>query len=231
MYKASIGGRISPISSYDENTLNKYIQQNATKKGNVYASGNDLLNAEKYLANYGYNFIDTNDVSQTSLNKNDVVVGGAGVMKGISNALNVGVKWLWGMDSKATENEIKEYAEILTRYPTDTTGFKDGGTIDFTGYAAVHGTPSEPETVLNNEQGKGLHKFLTDIPSLTKNIMSQVYNNLSSLSIPSLQKLQPSVGDVSNKYEINFNIDKINGTEKEAQSFANKTMNYIRKQG
>lgn len=231
MYSDSVNGKISPVSNYDDDTLSKYVQQNSTKKGTIYASGNDLLNAEKYLSNFGYNFVDTNNISQTTLSKNDVVVGGAGVMKGISNALNVGSSWLWGMDSKATEDEIKKFAEKLTNYPIDTKGFSDGGDNFQTGLSMLHGTSSKPETVLNYDQGQGLHKFLTDIPSLTKNIMSQVYNSLPSINTSSLQKLQTSVGDVSNKYEINFNVDKMNGNEEDVKSFGSKIMNYVRKRG
>ena len=43
---------------------------------------------------------------------------------------------------------------------SSTGGFSDGGKIDFTGMANVHGTPSEPEYVFNYPQFRDLAKYI-----------------------------------------------------------------------
>lgn len=232
MYADSTNGKYSTVPEYNENTLNEYIKQKSNDKGTVYASGTDLENAKKYLSNFGYSFIDTTDVSKMNLTSNDVVVGGVGVMNGISEALEANATWLWGMNRTETEQDIISYAKKLTNYPINTKGFADGGIADFTGLTMVHGSKSRPETVLNYEQGENLHNFLTDIPSLSKNVMEQVYNRFAGIGKFNPLKLQMDTGDggvVNNS--VNFNVDKMQGTTEEAKSFANKAMNFIRKQG
>ena len=231
MYEDSMSGKISTVTEYNKDTLAEYLKQYGNKKGTVYGSGTDLKNAEKSLSNLGYRFIDTNDVSGIALTANDIVVGGAGVMKGISNALNAGAKWLWGSTSTDTQKAISNYANYLQNYPIDTVGYNEGGTDYQTGLTMLHGTQDRPETILNYEQGTNLHKFLTDIPSLARNITSQIYNSIPNAGLSGIRNSQSISNLGNNKYEINFNIDKINGTESEAKSFGNKVMNFIRKQG
>ncbi|APM41177.1 hypothetical protein BS101_03155 [Clostridium kluyveri] len=232
MYADSTNGKYSTVSEYNENTLNEYIKQKSNDKGTVYASGTDLENAKKYLSNFGYSFIDTTDVSKMNLTSNDVVVGGVGVMNGISEALEANATWLWGMNRTETEQDIINYAKKLTKYPINTTGFADGGTVDFTGFAMVHGGNGKPETMLNYDQGENLHSFLTDIPALSKNVMDQVYNRFAGIGNFNPLKLQMDTGGSTvNNNSIQFNVDKMQGTTEEARSFANKAMNFIRKQG
>lgn len=232
MYSDSTNGKYSTVANYNDDTLNEYIKQKSNEKGTVYASGTDLENAKKYLSSFGYSFIDTTDVSKMNLTSKDVVVGGVGVMKGISEALEANATWLWGMNRTETEQDIISYAKKLINYPINTTGFADGGTADFTGFTMVHGSKSRPETVLNYEQGENLHSFLTDIPALSKNVMDQVYNRFAGIGKFNPLKLQMDTGGSTvNNNSIQFNVDKMQGTTEEARSFANKAMNFIRKQG
>lgn len=237
----SVVGMDTMLNNYAQQVLQEYISKNMSnnKIGSVYASGADLENAKKYLSTYGYQFIDTNDVSSVTLTPKDVVIGGLGVMKGANKAFGSGANWLWGSDRMATSKAIEQFAGDLKRYPVDTEGFSEGGDVAFTGYAMVHGTPSEPETMLNYEQGTNLHKFLTNIPNLVKGVTSSVRlpdfseafansNIVKQLKNATQLQLQNSTGD---SYRFEFNVDKLQGTEEEASSFAKRIMSKVKKRG
>ena len=240
MYADSSTGKIPAIGRYTAENIQKYIQLYGIKStaGTVYGTGTDLGNAKKLLEKFGYKFVDTDDVSNVALTENDVVVGGSGVIKGSQKILPSNAKWLWGNDRASTLQAIENYAEKLNNIPIDTKGFSEGGTVDFTGLAMVHGTKNKPETVLNYEQGTNLHKFLTGIPSM-------IYNMQKDVKIPyvdysgNYDKVSRQIQEVANntlnqskegdKYE--FNIENLNGTKQEGESFAKGFLKYRQKKG
>jgi hypothetical protein len=230
------------LNNYAQQTLQKYIEQNlkANRVGNVYASGVDLSNARKYLEGFGYNFIDTSDVSNVTLTPKDIVVGGSGVMKGASRSLSSGANWLWGTDKTATETAVSDFAKELKKRPfNNLPGFSEGGDVNYTGLAMVHGTSSEPETMLNYKQGTNLHKFLTNIPQLVKSVSSSVRTAtvtdvlansdiIRKLKDSTQVHLQSSAGD---EYNFEFKVDKLQATEEEADSFAKRIISKVKKRG
>lgn len=246
MYADSSTGKIPAIGRYTEENIQKYIQLYGIKStaGTVYGTGTDLGNAKKLLEKFGYKFVDTNDVSNIALTENDIVVGGSGVIKGSQKILPSNAKWLWGNDRASTLQAIENYAEKLNNIPIDTKGFSEGGTVDFTGLAMVHGTKDKPETVLNYEQGTNLHKFLTEFPNKIYNMPREVkipypdYSNILGDQIKNiasdngdivnqLKNIANNVGDVN--YE--FSIENLNGTKQEGESFAKGFLKYRQKKG
>lgn len=248
MFKDSSNGTVPTISEYNNQTMSDYIKQFGviSQSGRIFGSGIDLENAKKLLGKFGYTFIDTNDISGINLNSNDIVVGGPGVMKGSQNILPSGATWLWGNDSKSTLAAIQNQLNEFNRFPVDIKGFADGGDVDFTGMAMVHGTRNKPETMLNYEQGQGLHSFLTQLPNkvdtyLKENVLNldnspmvQNYNNIMRTIKNVMDNNKPSNNNntLSSPNMYNINIDKVIGTDEDsAEELAKVALNYINKRG
>ncbi|WP_291567009.1 MULTISPECIES: phage tail tape measure protein [unclassified Clostridium] len=73
--------------------------------GKVYGHGVDLLNAMRYLAPLGYEFIDLDKV-----NLNDLQLGDNDIVVGNGSLKPKGGTHLWGKDRYETNNKIKDYA-------------------------------------------------------------------------------------------------------------------------
>lgn len=95
-------------------------------------------------------------------------------------------------------------------------GYSEGGLVDYTGPAIVHGTPARPEAFLNAEQTKQIREGLelgsdrgilsnlrSTISELNHAINSIVNNNVSTNEINiSNGAIQISVGKLNDKYDI-----------------------------
>ncbi|WP_275945807.1 transglycosylase SLT domain-containing protein [Clostridium botulinum] len=198
----------------DLNAMNKANYVPKSKYGKVYGTGYDLKSAKKYLTKLGYQFVDTNSVRDVELTANDIVVGGT--MDGKEQIYNSQARWLFGKDRYQTESEIANYANTMS----DIKGYYDkGGVADFTGKAMLHGNPNAVETIFNAEQGKKLYNFVNTLP-------------INNFGYGMNRNLQPAMATSNNNnIEINFHIDKMYGTENEAQGFATKIINTLRNRG
>ncbi|QDY27170.1 NlpC/P60 family protein [Clostridium botulinum] len=196
------------------NAMNKANYVPKSKYGKVYGTGYDLKAAKKYLTKLGYQFVDTNSVRDVQLTASDIVVGGQ--MDGKEQIYNSQARWLFGKDRYQTESEIANYANTMS----DIKGYyREGGVADFTGKAMLHGNPSAVETIFNAEQGKKLYNFVNALP-------------ISNFGYGMNRNLQPAMATSNNNnIEINFHIDKMYGTENEAQGFATKIINTLRNRG
>lgn len=199
----------------DLNAMNKSNYVPKSKYGKVYGTGYDLKAAKKYLTKLGYQFVDTKSVRDVELTANDIVVGGT--MDGKEQIYNSQARWLFGKDRYQTESEIANYANTMS----DIKGYySEGGPVDFTGKAYVHGSPTSTETIFNATDSKKLYNLVHN--SLPMNPFGYGMN----------RNLQPAMATSNNNnIEINFHIDKMYGTENEAQGFATKIMNTLRNRG
>lgn len=93
-------------------------------------------------------------------------------------------------------------------------GYSDGGKVDYTGIAMLHGSPNEPEWIFNNDQFKALAKLIVEyegnsarIPSIpvtgqrvavgiTIDRLINIEGNANKESIPEIQKAGENVLDV-----------------------------------
>ena len=110
-----------------------------------------------------------------------------------------------------TQNAIKSI-----RSGKHSKGYIEGGLVDYTGPAIVHGTPARPEAFLNAEQTKQIREGLelgsdrgilsnlrSTISELNHAINSIVNNNVSTNEINiSNGAIQISVGKLNDKYDI-----------------------------
>ncbi len=79
-------------------------------------------------------------------------------------------------------------------------GFAQGGEVDYTGLAMLHGTPSRPEYVLNNDQMRNLLSNLTR-PQVISNYNSSssgIVNNYSfgNIELPNVSNAQQFVNEL-----------------------------------
>lgn len=118
---------------------------------------------------------------------------------------------------------------------TDGSGsYAEGGVVDYTGLAKVHGEKQKSEVVFNSSQAKELYTFVKDkLPTINNMIKTPIpmpkFNlpDFSNIKIPQMQLA--GVGDKHIKIDVN--IDKFMGTQKEADSIGNKILNGMRKKG
>lgn len=112
--------------------------------------------------------------------------------------------------------DLKQSAIKSIRSGKHSKGYIEGGLVDYTGPAIVHGTPARPEAFLNAEQTKQIREGLelgsdrgilsnlrSTISELNHAINSIVNNNVSTNEINiSNGAIQISVGKLNDKYDI-----------------------------
>lgn len=248
MFSDTLDGKIPDISQYNDDTMWNYIKQFGiiSQSGRVFGSGTDLENAQKLLSKFGYTFINTDDISGVKLGSNDIVVGGPGVMKGSEGILSSGARWIWGNTAKDTLTGLQNLLDLFNRFPVDIEGFKEGGDVDFTGMAMLHGSSTKPETVLNYDQGQGLHSFLVNLPNmineqlennrldLKDSTIVQQYNNVMSKiqDIIDNNINKPNATDtVASKKQYIVQIDKVYGEKDVGEKVATDALSYFNKMG
>ena len=88
---------------------------------------------------------------------------------------------------------------------SDIVGYRDGGMVDYTGLAMLHGTKSKPEFVLNNDQMKNMLSNFTR-PQTTSNISSSssaVTNyNFGNIELPNVGNAQQFVTELKSLVNI-----------------------------
>lgn len=94
--------------------------------------------------------------------------------------------------------------------PYSLPGYSNGGEVDFTGLAMLHGSKSRPEYVLNNDQMKNLLSNLTK-PQYTSNFGaggSQVINNYSfgNIDLPNVQNAQQFINELKSLINTSKNL-------------------------
>lgn len=83
--------------------------------------------------------------------------------------------------------------------PVKLPGYAEGGEVDYTGLAMLHGTPSRPEYVLNNSQMRNLLSNLTK-PSVVSNVKSgnsEVYNySFGNIELPNVSNAKQFISEL-----------------------------------
>lgn len=83
---------------------------------------------------------------------------------------------------------------IIQKFLASTTGsYKDGGVIDYTGTAQVHGSKSSSEVAFNASQAKKLYELVKDLPETSFDFKSILKSVSSLTSISSMFKV-PDIG-------------------------------------
>lgn len=206
------------IRNYALNEMMKQAKNNYSPKANggkVYGTGVDLESAKKYLTKLGYQFVDTKSVRDVQLTANDIVVGGG--IDGKEQIYNSQVRWLFGKDRYDTEKEIANYANTMSGIQGY---FKEGGTVDYTGKAFVHGSETSAETVFSARDSRKLYNLVHNI--MPMNPFGYGFN----------KNLQPAMTtNNSNNITINFEVDKMYANEGEAKSFSSTIINNLKNWG
>ncbi|WP_164509087.1 phage tail tape measure protein [Clostridium rectalis] len=134
-------------------------------KNTVYGWGEDLKNAQKWLSAMGYKFVNTQHLSSEELEKilreGDIVLGEKGVSPVSDDILRaIGVIRLGGVTSKETLERIIAWASH-----GGVPQFSEGGVMDYSGLAMVHGSQSNSEVIFNSSQAKKLYSVVKNLPN------------------------------------------------------------------
>lgn len=100
---------------------------------------------------------------------------------------------------------------IATR--TDT-AFSEGGVVDYTGPAKVHGSHANPEIVFNAEQAAKLYNYVVNTPDLLKSAFAGITADSSMLKGASQVNNAPSIGDININISGNADADTVNSFRK-----------------
>lgn len=80
-------------------------------------------------------------------------------------------------------------------------GYNNGGIVDYTGLASMHGTSARPEIVLNNSQAASLYNMIRTMrqPSVSSNFpaaSSNKYNNVYNINMYEVDKMNEFVSEL-----------------------------------
>lgn len=159
---------ITGSDRYDTaNKLESFLT-GSTKRVTILGRGVDVENARKVVKELGVkaDIIDLNKTPR-SPKKGDIVLGGEASKYPVSS----GIIKLTGDNRYQTEDMLRTYLE-------NAKGYSDGGVIDFTGIAPVHGGVNNAETVFNAGQSKELYEFVKNqIPRINSSFNQQKMAN------------------------------------------------------
>ena len=81
---------------------------------------------------------------------------------------------------------------------SDIVGYRDGGIVDYTGLAMLHGTPNNPEFVLNNSQMKKIFSYLKSPVSnnMLGNQSNTVNYNFGNISLPNVNNARQFITEL-----------------------------------
>lgn len=123
------------------------------------------------------------------------------VLENFKNKYNAILAEIDKVDNMST-NQASNYTAL--RLP----GYANGGEVDYTGLAVLHGTPNKPEYVLNNNQMRNLLGNLTK-PRFTSNLekSSSVVNNYSfgNIELPNVTNARQFANELKSLLNITKN--------------------------
>ena len=89
------------------------------------------------------------------------------------------------------------------------TSFSEGGVVDYTGPAAVHGSKSHPEVVFNADAAAKLYNYVVNTPDLLKSAFANIAADSSMLKGASQINNAPSIGDININISGNADADTV----------------------
>ena len=116
----------------------------------------------------------------------------------------------WKLNQEAEKIRKKYGWDYVDYTHLPAPGFRDGGVVDFTGVANVHGSKTSAEVVFNAEQAKKLHELINNLPKMPHLMLNSI---IPKLTLPPLKSSGGAVSEPngSNIYNISLNIDKVTG--------------------
>ena len=175
---------VKSYSNYEQKVIAGDVKE---IKNTVYGWGTDLKNAEKWLSAMGYEFVDSKSISpeqlEDMLKSGDIVLGETGVSPISDDILRmIGAVRLGGGTSQETLERIMGWARH-----GGVPQFKDGGVMDYTGLAMVHGSGSSSEVAFNSEQAKKLYNMVNNLPNSSS--IQSMLPKINSNALKSLAKI------------------------------------------
>ena len=93
------------------------------------------------------------------------------------------------------------------------TSFSEGGVVDYTGPAAVHGSKSHPEVVFNADAAAKLYNYVINTPDLLKSAFDRIAVDNSKLKANPIG-ITPTVGDININISGNADASTVNNFRK-----------------
>ena len=91
---------------------------------------------------------------------------------------------LWKLNQEAEKIRKKYGWDYVDYRHLPAPGFRQGGVVDYTGIANLHGSPNSAEVVFNAEQAKKLYEFVNHLPTIVPNTIT---SRIPHMKTPSLK--------------------------------------------
>jgi len=91
--------------------------------------------------------------------------------------------------------------------------YSEGGIVDYTGPAVVHGSASRPEIVFNADQAAKLYDYVVNTPNLLKSAFDSIMVESPKLRADPIG-MNPTVGDININISGNADADTVNSFRK-----------------
>lgn len=136
------------------------------------------------------------------------------VLQGVLNNINTVTQAAYDMQKVVKIASETKYGQTVTTYRGGiATGsiseYDEGGVVDYTGPAAVHGSKSHPEVVFNAEAAAKLYNYVVNTPDLLKSAFANITADSSMLKGASQINNSPSIGDININITGNADADTV----------------------
>ncbi|GEM_PF-6151791 len=138
---------------------------------------------------------------------------------------------LWDLNQKAEKIRAKYGWEYENYEHLSAPKYKDGGVVDFTGIANVHGSQTNSEVIFNSSQAKKLYDYVVKLPNIAANMdISKFIPDMHFLrNITTSQQQVATAGNAV--WNINMNVDKIVGNKEGGKEMFKQLLKEVRNRG
>jgi len=169
------------------------------EKRKIYGNDIDVENALAILGTKDFEPVYTTHPNPSQLTPRDILVGGPGVFSNWGELQKVnGLTILYGANREETKAAVLDWKKI--------NGYEQGGVNTYAGLAALHGSPTNPEVILNTTHAAKLFTYVNNLPSpadLIKNFSRSRFQTIPLLASTS----SGEVGDIKIMLNVEGNLD------------------------
>lgn len=135
------------------------------------------------------------------------------ILQGIYDNINTVAKAAYDMNKLIENGWTHNDSTGWTSADGTMSEFDQGGVVDYTGPAAVHGSKSHPEVVFNADAAAKLYDYVVNTPNLLKSAFDSIMVESPKLRADPIG-MNPTVGDININISGNADADTVNSFRK-----------------
>lgn len=135
------------------------------------------------------------------------------ILQGIYDNINAVAKAAYDMQTVLKSTSPVGSPGSIDTHLKELTPYSEGGVVDYTGPAKVHGSHANPEIVFNAEQAAKLYDYVVNTPNLLKSAFDSIMVESPKLRADPIG-MNPTVGDININISGNADADTVNSFRK-----------------